>query len=101
MELIKQTGFKKIIAPDGTFQMMVPPTWRYWVLENRVHCFEDNESDDDDCFQLSVTPVRAEERVQWAEGLGYLPSTQAGDFACRGYKDSRSDGLVNLITKKL
>lgn len=94
MELIKQTGFRKIIDTDGTFQMLIPPTWRYWVMEGRVHSFDDNETDDDDCFQLSVTPVTEEERKQWAEVLGYLPPTQAGDFDCRGHKDSRRDGLV-------
>jgi hypothetical protein len=94
MELIKQSGFRKIIDPEGTFQMLIPPTWRYWVLEGRVHSFEDNETNHDDCFQLSVTPVTEEERRQLAEGLGYLPPTQAGDFDCRGHKDSRRDGLV-------
>src|SRR3569833_3121871 len=94
MELIKPLGFRKIIDPDGTFQLMIPPTWRYWVMEDRVHCFEDNQTDDEDCFQLSLMPLTEEERQQLAEALGYLPPDQAGDFDCRGHKDSRRDGLV-------
>ncbi|MGF7078905.1 hypothetical protein [Mucilaginibacter sp. UYCu711] len=94
MELIKQTVFRKIIDPDGTFQMLIPPTWRYWVMENRVHSFEDNESHDDDCFQLSVMAVTEAERTNLAENLSYLPPTQVGDFDCRAHKDSKSNGLI-------
>jgi hypothetical protein len=28
-ELIQPTGFRKIVDPDGTFQMLVPPTRHY------------------------------------------------------------------------
>ena len=33
MELLKPTGFKKMIDPDGTFQILIPPNWRYWIME--------------------------------------------------------------------
>jgi hypothetical protein len=91
MELIRQTGFKKIIDPDGTFQMLIPPTWRYWVMEGRVHSFEDNETDDDDCVQFSVMRLEEDERNQLAQALSYLPPAQAGDFDCRGHKDSKDE----------
>lgn len=84
MELIKTTGFRKIINPDRTFQMLIPPTWRYWVMEEHVHCLEDNEiGSDEDCFQFSVTLLTNIERTELAEGLSYLPSIQVGDFDCR------------------
>jgi hypothetical protein len=83
--------FKKIIDADGKFQILVPPTWRYWVMDGPVHCFENNESDDDDCFQLSIMPLTEAERKDLAEALGYLPPTQVGDFDCRGHQDTKED----------
>lgn len=96
MELIKPIGFRKIIDAEGTFQLMIPPTWRYWVEEGqlKLHSFEDNESDEEDCFQLSIISMSEEERNKIAENLGYLPPTQVGNFDCRSYKDTRNKGLV-------
>jgi hypothetical protein len=96
MELIKPLGFRKIIDPDGTFQLMIPPTWRYYVIEEqlKLHTFEDNESDEEDCFQLSLILMSEAERNKIAENLGYLPPTQVGDFDCRSHKDTWSQGRV-------
>lgn len=91
-ELIKQTGFKKIIDPQGIFQMLVPPTWRYWVMDGRVHSFEDNKTGgDSDCLQLSVTLLAEDQRSQMAEALSYLLPTQVGDFDFRSHKDTVDD----------
>lgn len=95
MELLEPVGFRKIIDPNGIFQMLIPLTWRYWVMKGEVHSFEDNEiGDDEDCFQLSLLPLTEEERSKLAEALGYLPPTQVGDFDCRGHKDSQDDDCV-------
>ncbi|HTN37853.1 MAG TPA: hypothetical protein VL053_12315 [Arachidicoccus sp.] len=84
--------FKKVIDNDGTFQVSVPLTWRYWVMEGNVHSFEDNEdTNDSDCFQISLKLLTEKERNKLSDALGYLPPDKKGDFDCRSHQDEVSD----------
>lgn len=83
---------KKIIDNKGTFQVLVPATWKYWVMEKDIHSFEENDSGiDSDCLQLSINPVTEFERNELADLLGYLPHTLMGDFDCRSHNDAVDD----------
>ena len=84
---------KKVIDHKGTFQIFIPPTWKYWVMEGDVHSFEENDIEDNsDCFQFSISPLIEDEKTKLADLLGYLPRTQMGDFDCRNYNDTLDNG---------
>ena len=87
---------KKVIDHKGTFQISIPPTWKYWVMEEGVHSFEENDNvGDSDCFQFSISPLTEDEKKKLVDLLGYLPPTQMGDFDCRNYNDTIEDGYVS------
>lgn len=87
---------KKVIDYKGTFQISIPPTWKYWVMGEDIHSFEENDNvGDSDCFQFSISPLTEDEKKKLVDLLGYLPPTQMGDFDCRNYNDTIEDGYVS------
>jgi hypothetical protein len=70
---------KKVIDYKGTFQISIPPTWKYWVMEKDIHSFEENDNvGDSNCFQFSISPLTEDEKKKLVDLLGVSPADSNG-----------------------
>jgi len=83
---------KRFIDDNGTFEIKVPVTWKYSLLDGYVHTFQEYEAWKADCFQLSIRKVKSlEEKNKFIDLLGYLPPTEINKIDYRSYEDNEGD----------
>lgn len=84
--------FKRFIDNNGIFEVMIPVTWKYILMDNHVHTFEDYNLEISDSFQLSITEFKDEAQKNEYIGLiSYLPSILIEGEDFRYFPDNTDD----------
>jgi len=80
---------KRFIDDNGTFEIRVPTTWRYSLINGKVHTFQEYEIWKSDAFQLSIRKVRDEtEKNNFLHTSKFLPVSKIGDLVYYSFPDS-------------
>lgn len=86
---------KRFIDNNGIFEIKVPATWKYFLMAEDVHTFQEYEAWKPDSFQLSIRKVKdSDEKNKLIHLLGYLPSIEIDDKDYRCYPDSQDDSFT-------
>lgn len=83
---------RRFMDNEGTFEILVPVTWKYSLMEGYIHTFQEYEAWKSDCFQFSIQDIKnQEEKLKFADLFGYLPQTMINGWDFRSYPDSPSE----------
>jgi|GEM_PF-1193016 hypothetical protein len=83
---------RRFMEDSGAFEIMIPVTWKYSLMEGYIHTFEEYELSKSDCFQFSIENIETEEeKLKLAHLLGYLPDTEINGLDYRSYPDNISE----------
>jgi hypothetical protein len=90
---------KRFIDNSAIFEIEVPITWKYSLVDSHVHTFEGFQLTSFDCFQFSINKVKSkEEKHEYAHLLGFLPSKVINGMDFRSYPDEEHEGGL-YVTK--
>lgn len=77
---------------QGIFELHIPISWKYFLMDGYIHTFQEYEGQKADCFQLSLRGIKdAEEKRAFADYFGHLPPTDINGIDYRSYEDNESD----------
>lgn len=83
---------KRFIDDNATFEITVPITWKYSLVDGHVHTFGGFQFRQYDCFQLSIRQVNnQQEKRELAHLLGFLPPKMINDVDYRCYPDEHHE----------
>lgn len=89
---------RRFIDNDGIFELVIPVTWKYTLMDNYVHTFEDYNMVMTDSFQLSIAEFENEtKKKEYAHLMGYLPSIIKGGEDYRSFPDRINEGYVTKM----
>lgn len=83
---------------QGIFELLIPVSWRYSLLDGYVHTFQEYELQKSDCFQLSFRKLEEKEKQELVHLLGYLKPTEINGLDYRSYDDAMEEG-DSFVTK--
>lgn len=90
---------KRFIDDNAIFEIEVPITWKYSLVDDHVHSFEGFQLISFDCFQLSIKKViNQKDKKEFTHLLGFLPSTVINGIDFRSYPDEEHEGGL-YVTK--
>lgn len=90
---------KRFIDDNAIFEMQIPITWKYSLVDGHVHTFEGFKLTSFDCVQLSISKIKSqEEKKEWVHLLGYLPPKIINELDFREHPDEEHEGGL-YITK--
>ncbi len=83
---------KKFIDENGIFEIEIPSTWKYSLLDKKVHTFQDFKPPTYDTFQISFTEIDgAEEKEKYFLATKDLPKTIISKVAYRSYPEIKNE----------
>jgi hypothetical protein len=86
---------KRFVDDNAVFELKIPISWKYSLLDNRVHTFQDYDPWNSYCFQFSITKIESEERKkELVQMFTLLPPLDISDVDYRAYPDSEEDSLT-------
>ncbi|HEY1038225.1 MAG TPA: hypothetical protein VGF30_02420 [Bacteroidia bacterium] len=86
---------KRFIDDNAIFEIKVPISWKYSLLDDRVHTFQEYDPWNSDCFQLSITKIKTEDRKkELVKMFSFLPPLEISDVDYRAYPDREEDSFL-------
>ncbi|MGE0567698.1 MAG: hypothetical protein AB7O73_07090 [Bacteroidia bacterium] len=86
---------KRFVDDNAVFEIKIPISWKYSLLDNRVHTFEEYDPWNSDCFQFSITKIESEQRKkELVQMFSLLPPLEISDVDYRAYPDNEEDSLI-------
>ena len=86
---------KKFIDDNAIFEIKIPISWKYSLLDNRVHTFQEYDPWNSDCFQLSITKIENENhKKELVQLFSLLPPLEISDVDYRAFPDTEEDSFI-------
>ncbi len=86
---------KRFVDDNAIFEINIPISWKYTLLEDRVHTFREYDSWISDCFQFSIVKIESKSRKkELAEMFAHLEPLEISDIDYRAYPDREEDSLI-------
>lgn len=89
----------RFVDNQGIFEIEIPLTWKYSLVDDHVHTFGGFHRAQNDCFQFSIKKVKSqEEKKEFAHLFGFLPHRDINGIDYRSYPDDQHENGL-FITK--
>jgi len=86
---------KRFIDDNAIFEIKIPISWKYSLLDNRVHTFQEYDPWNSDCFQLSITKIENENRKkELVQLFSLLLPLEICDVDYRAFPDTEEDSFI-------
>lgn len=86
---------KRFIDDNAIFEIKIPISWKYSLLEGRVHTFQEYDPWNSDCFQFSITKVKDEDhKKELANLFSHLAPLEISDVDYREYPESEDETFI-------
>ncbi|MCW3070306.1 MAG: hypothetical protein JWO44_196 [Bacteroidetes bacterium] len=93
---------KRFIDDNGTFEIKIPVTWKYSLINGKIHTFQEYEIWKFDSFQISIRKVKDEdEKNKFLAISKSLVATRIGDVDYFSYPDAIEKEFTTKIWTKL
>lgn len=86
---------KRFVDDSAIFEIKIPISWKYSLLESRVHTFQEQDPWNSDCFQFSITKVKDDNhKKELVQMFSLLRPLEISDVDYREYPDSEEDSFI-------
>lgn len=85
---------KRFVDDNGTFDICVPSTWKYFLHNEKVHTFQEYEVWKSDSFQISIQPKNEEINQRFRNMCEKLDSVEINKKKFYKHPEDENDGLT-------